>query len=621
MITKTSSTIANLKNLWIEMFLNKTDKVSNIADGSILNGVAFGTAKVAQKALKDIGIVEAQIFPKSATGEYLDKSAALFGVSPRKQALGSSTYVRVFAQPGTIYSVGTYFISKNGIRFIVDQDYIVDNSGYGYVSVKSVITGSATNVEANSITQVSPRPITHIECTNEYAAIGGRDYEDDETFRNRIINYNNKLSEETMESWTQIFQDLDSRILKVMNVGLGEDGKTHIYLVTQNGSFFTEDELETLLEQATPYFGLIELNLSGETIGIVLENAKWMYVGGEKGIDFRVELYPDTDISDARKNIQIAMTKYLDFRFWESGKTVQWDDLLQVVKSSDGVKYVPDEYFFPYYDEEVPLNMLPRIKGFRMRDLEGNILYDSGSDLSNIFYPASDNDIYKGTQTTIISQKYLVSFTVTNLKNIPVPGAYITIGNKVIVTDINGTANILLENGEYSFSLTKANWIQQTDEFVVLNGPVYITVNDFTATPYDVTFTVYEGNAPMEGATVSVGIYTKETDAEGNAKVELEPGTYSYTISKAGFKTIESALTVENQPLEIFERMFLETLNVSFAVIDRTRGVYVPQANISVVNQSKTTNEDGQAEIRLEVGNYEVTVVKEGYQKKIKILQ
>lgn len=616
MITKTSSTITNLKNLWIEMFLNKTDKVSNIADGSILNGVAFGTAKVAQKALKDIGIVEAQIFPKSATGEYLDKSAALFGVSPRKQALGSSTYVRVFAQPGTIYSVGTYFISKNGIRFIVDQDYIVDNSGYGYVSVKSVITGSATNVEANSITQVSPRPITHIECTNEYAAIGGRDYEDDETFRNRIINYNNKLSEETMESWTQIFQDLDSRILKVMNVGLGEDGKTHIYLVTQNGSFFTEDELETLLEQATPYFGLIELNLSGETIGIVLENAKWMYVGGEKGIDFRVELYPDTDISDARKNIQIAMTKYLDFRFWESGKTVQWDDLLQVVKSSDGVKYVPDEYFFPYYDEEVPLNMLPRIKGFRMRDLEGNILYDSGSDLSNIFYPASDNDIYKGTQTTIISQKYLASFTVTNLKNIPVPGAYITIGNKVIVTDINGTANILLENGEYSFSLTKANWTQQTDEFVVLNGPVYITVNDFTATPYDVTFTVYEGNAPMEGATVSVGIYTKETDAEGNAKVELEPGTYIYTISKAGFKTIESVLTVENQPLEIFERMFLETLNVSFAVIDRTRGVYVPQANISVVNQSKTTNEDGQAEIGLEVGNYEVTVVKEGYQEK-----
>ena len=615
MITKVSNTIANLKNLWIEMFLNKTDKVSNIADGSVLNAVAFGTAKVAQKAIKDIAIVEAQIFPTSATGTYLDKSAALFGVSPRKQALGSSTYIRVYAEPGTLYEVGTTFISKNGIRFIVDKPFTVDNSGYGYVSVRSVITGSATNVEANSITQVSPRPLTHIECTNEYAAIGGRDYEDDETFRNRIINYNNRLSEETVESWTQIFQDLDDRILKVMNVGLGEDGKTHIYLVTQNGSFFTDDELEELLDKVTPYFGLTELNLSGESIGIVLENAKWMYVGGEQGVDFRVELSPNTDIADARKNIQIAMTKYLDFRFWEAGKVVQWDDLLQVVKTAEGVKYVPDEYFFPYFDEEVPLNMLPRIKGFRMRDLEGNILYDSGSNLSNIFYPAGESDIYKGTQSAILSQKYLVSFTVTTLKNVAVPGAFITIGNKVITTDESGTANVLLENGEYTYTLNKANWIQQTGEFVVLNGPIFITINNFEATPYKVTFTIYEGEAPMEGAQIKVGINTLETDDTGIASVDLEPGTYSYTVSKAGFKTIESVLTIENKPVEIFERMFLESLTVNFAVIDRRRSIYVPQADITVTNTTQRTDNEGQAQMGLQVGQYEMRVMKEGYQE------
>ena len=615
MITKVSNTIANLKNLWIEMFLNKTDKVSNIADGSVLNAVAFGTAKVAQKAIKDIAIVEAQIFPTSATGTYLDKSAALFGVSPRKQALGSSTYIRVYAEPGTLYEVGTTFISKNGIRFIVDKPFTVDNSGYGYVSVRSVITGSATNVEANSITQVSPRPLTHIECTNEYAAIGGRDYEDDETFRNRIINYNNRLSEETVESWTQIFQDLDDRILKVMNVGLGEDGKTHIYLVTQNGSFFTDDELEELLEKATPYFGLTELNLSGESVGIILENAKWMYVGGEQGIDFRVELSPNINIADARKNIQIAMTKYLDFRFWEAGKVVQWDDLLQVVKTAEGVKYVPDEYFFPYFDEEVPLNMLPRIKGFRMRDLEGNILYDSGSNLSNIFYPAGESDIYKGTQSAILSQKYLVSFTVTTLKNVAVPGAFITIGNKVITTDESGTANVLLENGEYTYTLNKANWIQQTGEFVVLNGPIFITINNFEATPYKVTFTIYEGEAPMEGAEIKIGINTLETDDTGIASVDLEPGTYSYTVSKAGFKTIESVLTIENKPVEIFERMFLESLTVNFAVIDRRRSIYVPQADITVTNTTQKTDDEGQAQMGLQVGQYEMRVMKEGYQE------
>jgi hypothetical protein len=621
MITKTANTIANLKNLWIEMFLNKTDRVSNIADGSVLNGVAYGTAKVAQKAIKDIAIVEAQIFPKSATGEYLDKSAALFGVSPRKEALGSSTYVRVFAEPGTHYEVGTKFISKNGVQFTVDQPFTVDKSGYGYISVRSVITGSATNVEANSITEVSPRPLTHIECTNEYAAIGGRDYEDDETFRNRIINYNNKLSTDTMEGWTQIFQDLDPRILKVMNVGLGEDGKTHIYLVTQNGSFFTDDELEELLTKATPYFGLTELDLQGNTLGIVIENAKWMYVGGEEGVDFRVELSPNAVIADVRKNIQIAMTKYLDFRFWEAGKKVEWDDLLEVVKTAEGVKYVPDEYFFPYFDEEVPLNMLPRIKGFRMRDLEGNILYDSGSNLSNIFYPAGESDIYKGSQSVIASQKYLCSFTVTNTKNVAVPGAYITIGNKVIITDSNGTANILLENGEYTYILSKTNWTQKTGEFVVLNNPIYININDFIATPYPVTFTVYEGEAPLQGVTVTTSVYTSETDDKGQAVINLEPGTYEYKLEKSGFQTIESVFTVENQPVDIFQRMFLTKMNVNFAVIDRNRSIYIPEANIIINDIKEKTDNEGQASMGLQTGKYEMRVAKEDYQDLVKEIE
>jgi hypothetical protein len=621
MITKTANTIANLKNLWIEMFLNKTDRVSNIADGSVLNGVAYGTAKVAQKAIKDIAIVEAQIFPKSATGDYLDKSAALFGVSPRKEALGSSTYVRVFAEPGTHYEVGTKFISKNGVQFTVDQPFTVDKSGYGYISVRSVITGSATNVEANSITEVSPRPLTHIECTNEYAAIGGRDYEDDETFRNRIINYNNKLSTDTMEGWTQIFQDLDPRILKVMNVGLGEDGKTHIYLVTQNGSFFTDDELEELLTKATPYFGLTELDLQGNTLGIVIENAKWMYVGGEEGVDFRVELSPNAVIADVRKNIQIAMTKYLDFRFWEAGKKVEWDDLLEVVKTAEGVKYVPDEYFFPYFDEEVPLNMLPRIKGFRMRDLEGNILYDSGSSLSNIFYPAGESDIYKGSQSVIASQKYLCSFTVTNTKNVAVPGAYITIGNKVIITDSNGTANILLENGEYTYILSKTNWTQKTGEFVVLNNPIYININDFIATPYPVTFTVYEGEAPLQGVTVTTSVYTSETDDNGQAVINLEPGTYEYKLEKSGFQTIESVFTVENQPVDIFQRMFLTKMNVNFAVIDRNRSIYIPEANITINNIKEKTDNEGQASMGLQTGKYEMRVAKEDYQDLVKEIE
>ena len=129
MITKTSATITNLKNLFIEMFLDKTAKVSNVADGSVVNATAFGVAKVAQKAMKDIAIKEAQIFPDTATGVYLDKAAALYGVSPRKGALGSSTYIRVSADPGTVYDTSVTFVNKNGIRFQVDEALNVVDSG------------------------------------------------------------------------------------------------------------------------------------------------------------------------------------------------------------------------------------------------------------------------------------------------------------------------------------------------------------------------------------------------------------------------------------------------------------------------------------------------------------
>ena len=84
MITKVNTTIQNLKNLFIEIFINKTNKVTDITENSVLNGTAFGVAKVGQKAIKDILIIEAQIFPDTASGDYLDKAAALFGVSPRQ---------------------------------------------------------------------------------------------------------------------------------------------------------------------------------------------------------------------------------------------------------------------------------------------------------------------------------------------------------------------------------------------------------------------------------------------------------------------------------------------------------------------------------------------------------
>lgn len=612
MITKTSATITNLKNLFIEMFLDKTAKVSNVADGSVVNATAFGVAKVAQKAMKDIAIKEAQIFPDTATGVYLDKAAALYGVSPRKGALGSSTYIRVSANPGTVYDTSVTFVNKNGIRFQVDEALTVGESGYGYVKVRSINAGYSTNVPPNSITNVSPQPQGHIECTNEYYAIGGRDSEDDETFRIRIKNNLNILSKNTIEYWTQTLSNIDDRVLKVMSAGLDEKGIYNLYVVSQNGIFFTEEELDTLLESAQGYFGISELNIEGKVVGIGIKNIDWFYVGSERGLDFRVQLQPDYDVSTVRQNIQVNLTKYLDFRFWTPGKIVEWDDLLDIVKKTDGVKYVPDEYFFPYYDQQVPTNQLPRIRGFVMRDQDGNILYDSDSNLSPLFYPSEPEDLFVGINDSSLNLYQEVYFNVTDSEGGAVEGANISIGNNAVITNDNGQAIIQLANGQYEYIVSASGYIPVEGMFVVLNGSVSIDVQMVLA-PYTVTFHVTdEKGGVVPYANVMMDNRTTTTNLQGVASLSARNGNYPYTIEKLGYDEYSGSVVVDGRDKEVYPELEFKVWTITVIVKDKENQL-IPNVIVKVNNGEYLTNQHGEAEIPLVNGEYPVTIEKTGY--------
>lgn len=612
MITKTSATITNLKNLFIEMFLDKTAKVSNVADGSVVNATAFGVAKVAQKAMKDIAIKEAQIFPDTATGVYLDKAAALYGVSPRKGALGSSTYIRVSADPGTVYDTSVTFVNKNGIRFQVDEALTVGESGYGYVKVRSINAGYSTNVPPNSITNVSPQPQGHIECTNEYYAIGGRDSEDDETFRIRIKNNLNILSKNTIEYWTQTLSNIDDRVLKVMSAGLDEKGIYNLYVVSQNGIFFTEEELDTLLESAQGYFGISELNIEGKVVGIGIKNIDWFYVGSERGLDFRVQLQPDYDVSTVRQSIQVNLTKYLDFRFWTPGKIVEWDDLLDIVKKTDGVKYVPDEYFFPYYDQQVPANQLPRIRGFVMRDQDGNILYDSDSNLSPLFYPSEPEDLFVGINDSSLNLYQEVYFNVTDSEGGTVEGANISIGNNAVITNDNGQAIIQLANGQYEYIVSASGYIPVEGMFVVLNGSVSIDVQMVLA-PYTVTFHVTdEKGGVVPYANVMMDNRTTTTNLQGVASLSARNGNYPYTIEKLGYDEYSGSVVVDGRDKEVYPELEFKVWTITVIVKDKENQL-IPNVIVKVNNGEYLTNQHGEAEIPLVNGEYPVTIEKTGY--------
>ena len=387
MITKIVP-VSDLKQMFLEILLNKTDKISDISDDSVLNGIAYGCAKVGQRLLVNQGIVEGHLFPDTAYGQYLDNIASIRGVSPRFGACGSTTYVRVIAEPGTSYIMGVQkFTSTSGVTFELEESKTVNENGFAYIKVKSTQVGTSTNVDPVSINKVSPKPNGHISVTNEYAATGGMDAESDALFRQRIKNSVNALSRGTIAFIEQVFMKINPRVLRVFKGGITSNGKMNLIVCSTNGASFSQNEFDLMISRSEEYLSLYDIlrEVSGYALNLV--NVEWQYVD----VSFRVELDPSYDVDVVRKNIQIQMNKLFDYRFWNQGDRIEWDDLLQVAKNTEGVRYIPDNYFYPQSDINVPSNKLPRIRGFIMYDLNGNIIESNNGLISDVYYPNSPN--------------------------------------------------------------------------------------------------------------------------------------------------------------------------------------------------------------------------------------
>ena len=398
MITKITP-VEELKQIFLEIFLNKTDKVSDVSDDSVLNAIAYGNAKLTQRTLTNQAIIEGHIFPDSAYGEYLDNLAAIRGVAPRFGAVGSTTYVRVTADEGTSYIAGIHtFTSTSGIVFDLEESGVVGINGYAYLKVRSQQSGLNTNVDALSINKVSPIPQGHISVINEYAATGGSDQESDTLFRERIKTNMNQMSRTTLSYLEQVFMKINPRVLRLHKGGIDSDGKFNLIVVSVNGQNFTTAEFDEILSKSEEYLSLSELLREGSDFALKLNNVDWLPVD----IEFRADIDPAYDIDSVRKNIQIQMNKLFDYRFWKYGDKIEWENMLYAAKNVEGVRYVPDTHFYPQADINVPKYRLPRIRGFIMRDLDGNIIEDNNGALSDVFYPNEEDRSYQESVLTMI---------------------------------------------------------------------------------------------------------------------------------------------------------------------------------------------------------------------------
>lgn len=399
MITKVQ-TIEELLKIVSESFLNKTDRVTKISDNSVLNGTFFSLAKLGQKALKEIALLETQILPESSTGEGLDTIAERLGIPKRYTNLRGTTYILFCGLEGTTYNKDLIVInSTSGISFNLKENITIGPSGYAYGVVESVELGTRANVPGLTINKIAPVPNGHRYLINEYAVTGGRDLESDNEFFKRIKNYPNLIAKKTLESFTQILLKENSNVLRVVYQGTNSTGKNVISVLSQNGTIFTEEELNSFELILSDYLSLSDLKTyEDKVIGVEVINAEYHPID----ISFRCELENSYDPFVVRSEMQRQCTKILDLSEWDSLKKVEWEDFLIIVKNTRGVKVVPDQFFFPRVDITIPENKFPRIRGFRLLNLEGNIIADYSGNLSPIYFPTkADYNFQKSIENNI----------------------------------------------------------------------------------------------------------------------------------------------------------------------------------------------------------------------------
>lgn len=376
--------IERLKELHARILFSKTDKVSKITNGSVVNAVIYANAKLSQKALKDISLSAAHLFPDTAHGVYLDTIAAHYGIPARYGPSTSSMYVRLIADPDTQYTAfGHIITSDEGIQFELTEDVTVGPFGFAYGLCRSLTASQSANVTAGSVNGLSSAPTGHTRISNEYAAWGGRDQESDDDFRTRIKDSFNICSTGTYNKLTIALQQFEPTILRIMSHGLNQNGKLRLAVVNRSGVPFSNQELADLRDRAFEYMSLSETNVSYlSNKGVEFVNVEWFPVD----ISMRVRMDASYDLEAVRARMHASITKLFDPRDWNQSKRVEWDDILQVAKRTLGVEYVSDASFIPRVDLVVPPGMLPRVRMFEMRTLEGDLLYSEADNFSPVDY-------------------------------------------------------------------------------------------------------------------------------------------------------------------------------------------------------------------------------------------
>lgn len=211
-----------------------------------------------------------QAFAQTATGEYLDRHAAMRSIKRKNAASAKGTLTfsvpqelenNVEIPKGTVCSVK----GKPLIQFATEETAVIPA---GSLSVQAAATalsaGSAFNAEPGSVTVLVNPPASVSSVTNETAFSGGADQETDEALRSRVVDsYHTVSNGVNPKSFAEIVLTIDT-ITDALFIMDPEFNEYTLFVRTENGDFPSPYVLEQIYDK----LGILEVCGTGYDVAL-----------------------------------------------------------------------------------------------------------------------------------------------------------------------------------------------------------------------------------------------------------------------------------------------------------------------------------------------------------------
>ena len=242
------------------------------SEGSIAYDLLHPTAVEVERIKQfDLDYLFQQIWPQFAEGVALDYHGEARGLR-RKQATPAVGILTVTGEAGTIIEQGDLFATEGyasipSMSYQADEETVIPEEGVVDIAVTCTETGSEGNCTAGKVIVIEDTDDAVEECINNAAFTGGTDEEDDDAYRQRILDFDQARS----TSYSGSMADYRRWANEVSGVGSAivipaqdDSGLVTIVITDGNGDPATEglceDVYNYIMKPDDPYNRLAPIN-------------------------------------------------------------------------------------------------------------------------------------------------------------------------------------------------------------------------------------------------------------------------------------------------------------------------------------------------------------------------